>query len=805
MAWYFHNLPQWINHLSTAVMFVIECVLPIFYLIPLNTIVLRRTRLLAAWSTIILMILIMITGNYNFFNVLTIVLCFSLFDETHMEWLLYPPMVIFYKIASFTVFGDRYRPGDVSYLPDDPNDGDVDTIDSSDDDDEKAPKDIKTGKMGKNKKQRKQNKNKKNKKITKHKKSKKNAEISANSKILLCKDGLCSLEAIYWIIDIIVWLGVMIFTIYAFQIRIKYDGKNSGSELIPFIIDSSVNFDEASLDQYTSFMIFFSICFSYVNIGISIFYDLFVQISNVYEAMTDRRMFDRIDDNSIILVIIIAYLIKAFNFLFSNLQLVLLAFRVFIGIVIFHLTLLPFIQSIETKYQYSYKMLISPQQLTFMNVLYQNEWAFDDSNDIFGLNININTNTNNNNNNKKNKNNSKQIRFTNTLPKLHIVNTYGLFRRMTGVGGRPEIEIYVTDNGNPLSVTEENIIDNPNDASLDQFWTDSKKHKRLMKKWFRVPFLYKPGRMDSVPNWIWPHQARLDWQMWFAALGNYNRNPWFLSLIWRILDGKTNVALIDLIDTSNFLFSPLFVNQTAIRIAEKKQAMNNNNNNNGDNSDNELIDVNLNSPFIKKTREYLNLLNIFRATDSKNPWFQDSLEYYQSKQKQETKKKSGKAPKKESRKENDGKSSTKRRARIAKTPKYITAVLYWYHYTDYGDSNGMWWTREYKREYLPIVEFNKNDKSGRENPIQKWMQENGFFQTPIYFERSHFDRLSAAVRHLRMLYRKVFQLGDYVYGPVVYIWTMIATSIALRICNEYVRATGDFVLYDKTTLMLKSV
>ena len=32
-----------------------------------------------------------------------------------------------------------------------------------------------------------------------------------------------------------------------------------------------------------------------------------------------------------------------------------------------------------------------------------------------------------------------------------------------------------------------------------------------------------------------PHQPRLDWQMWFAALGSYNHNPWLLSLVYRFI------------------------------------------------------------------------------------------------------------------------------------------------------------------------------------------------------------------------------------------------------------------------------
>ena len=49
---------------------------------------------------------------------------------------------------------------------------------------------------------------------------------------------------------------------------------------------------------------------------------------------------------------------------------------------------------------------------------------------------------------------------------------------------------------------------------------------------------YKPGRLDVAPLFCLPHQPRLDWQMWFAALGNYQSNPWLISLVWRILEGN---------------------------------------------------------------------------------------------------------------------------------------------------------------------------------------------------------------------------------------------------------------------------
>lgn len=75
LAWYAHHLPDWWLKASTAAVFVIELVVPFLYFTP------RRPRMLAAWLTIALQVAILLTGNYNFFNLLTLVLCISLFDD----------------------------------------------------------------------------------------------------------------------------------------------------------------------------------------------------------------------------------------------------------------------------------------------------------------------------------------------------------------------------------------------------------------------------------------------------------------------------------------------------------------------------------------------------------------------------------------------------------------------------------------------------------------------------------------------------------------------------------------------------
>lgn len=89
---------------------------------------------------------------------------------------------------------------------------------------------------------------------------------------------------------------------------------------------------------------------------------------------------------------------------------------------------------------------------------------------------------------------------------FEIVNTYGLFAVMTT--SRPEI-----------------IIEGSNDGVT----------------WLGYEFKYKPGELTRRPPWVEPHQPRLDWQMWFAALGNYQADPWILNFLARLLEGSPPV------------------------------------------------------------------------------------------------------------------------------------------------------------------------------------------------------------------------------------------------------------------------
>ncbi|XP_078738439.1 LOW QUALITY PROTEIN: lipase maturation factor 2 [Lampetra fluviatilis] len=110
-----------------------------------------------------------------------------------------------------------------------------------------------------------------------------------------------------------------------------------------------------------------------------------------------------------------------------------------------------------------------------------------------------------------------------SLEHLHLTGSYGLFRRMTGVGGRPEV-----------------VIEGSHSMSGG---------------WKELEFMYKPGNVSAAPPVVAPHQPRLDWQMWFAALGDQQHSPWFSSLLYRLLQGKPNVERLLQVDRSRYPFS----------------------------------------------------------------------------------------------------------------------------------------------------------------------------------------------------------------------------------------------------------
>jgi len=74
-SWWAGQLPAWFQRISLYGTFFIELVLPFFIFAP------RRLRMVAFWGVALLMVLIMATGHYGFFNLLTLALCLALVDD----------------------------------------------------------------------------------------------------------------------------------------------------------------------------------------------------------------------------------------------------------------------------------------------------------------------------------------------------------------------------------------------------------------------------------------------------------------------------------------------------------------------------------------------------------------------------------------------------------------------------------------------------------------------------------------------------------------------------------------------------
>src|SRR2546430_17338852 len=53
---------------------------------------------------------------------------------------------------------------------------------------------------------------------------------------------------------------------------------------------------------------------------------------------------------------------------------------------------------------------------------------------------------------------------------------------------------------------------------------------------------WKPGDVPRRPRFVAPHQRRLDWQMWFAALDPDGARGWLLPFVARLLQGSPEVV-----------------------------------------------------------------------------------------------------------------------------------------------------------------------------------------------------------------------------------------------------------------------
>jgi hypothetical protein len=92
---------------------------------------------------------------------------------------------------------------------------------------------------------------------------------------------------------------------------------------------------------------------------------------------------------------------------------------------------------------------------------------------------------------------------------LHIVSSYGLFAVMT----KQRNEIVIEGSDDDIN-------------------------------WREYDFRYKPGDVQRALSWNIPHQPRLDWQMWFAALDSPQRLRWFERFLERVLENRPDVMAL---------------------------------------------------------------------------------------------------------------------------------------------------------------------------------------------------------------------------------------------------------------------
>jgi len=88
---------------------------------------------------------------------------------------------------------------------------------------------------------------------------------------------------------------------------------------------------------------------------------------------------------------------------------------------------------------------------------------------------------------------------------FNIVNTYGAF----GAVGKRRTEVVLEGTRAPA----------PGPAA----------------EWREYEFICKPGDVSRAPCVRTPYHHRIDWQIWFAAMSDYRRNPWLVHFVYKLL------------------------------------------------------------------------------------------------------------------------------------------------------------------------------------------------------------------------------------------------------------------------------
>ena len=92
-----------------------------------------------------------------------------------------------------------------------------------------------------------------------------------------------------------------------------------------------------------------------------------------------------------------------------------------------------------------------------------------------------------------------------SFTRLPIVNTYGAF----GSVGRERLQL---------------VFEGTSDETVTPDTT-----------WLPYQFKCQPGDPARRPCWMSPYHYRLDWLLWFAAMGGPREYPWAVHLVWQLL------------------------------------------------------------------------------------------------------------------------------------------------------------------------------------------------------------------------------------------------------------------------------
>jgi hypothetical protein len=107
---------------------------------------------------------------------------------------------------------------------------------------------------------------------------------------------------------------------------------------------------------------------------------------------------------------------------------------------------------------------------------------------------------------------------------LHLVGTYGAFGSIT----RVRFEVIVEGTDAPVITSG--------------------------SRWREYEFRGKPGATGRMPPQVAPYHLRLDWLMWFAAMGDFQDYPWFVHFVGKLLEGDR--ATLSLLKTNPFPNAP---------------------------------------------------------------------------------------------------------------------------------------------------------------------------------------------------------------------------------------------------------